>query len=119
MSKYLSTDAFLAGATARAIDHNIPGLGTVKVRGLETLELEQIDAGVGDGGNMRWAILAVATALVEPKITPGQAEHMIPGVVKELSEVIAQLSGLSGDAEKNDSPPGDGSSSATPTAEQT
>lgn len=102
MSKYLSTDDFLAGATARAIDHEIPGLGTVKVRGLETLELEQIDAAVGDGGNMRWALLAVSAALVEPKITPEQAEHMIPGVVKDISVVVARLSGLSGDAEKNE-----------------
>ncbi len=108
MSSYLSIDAFLAGATAQAVDHEIAGLGTVKVRGLETMELEQIDAQIGDGGNMRWALLAVATALVEPKITTEQAERMIPGVVKDLSEVIARLSGL-GNAEKNDSPPGAGS----------
>lgn len=109
MAIYLSVDAFLAGATAQAIDHDVPGLGTVRVRGLETLELEQIDAAVGDGGNMRWALLSVATALVEPKITPEQAERMIPGVVKDLSEVIARLSGLAKDAEKNEQTPGAGS----------
>lgn len=109
MTTYISVDEFLAGATAQAVDHEIAGLGTVKIRGLETMELELIDGAIGDGGNMRWALLAVAAALIEPKITPEQAEHMIPGVVKELSEVVARLSGLSNDAEKNARPLGDGS----------
>lgn len=96
---YLSTDDFLAGIVGGETDVELPGIGTVRVRSLTTLEAEQINA-QAKGNNMQISLLAIQTALVKPQLSAdnlSKLEQAKPGVVSLLTQRIMALSGMGDD----------------------
>lgn len=101
MSKYLSTDDFLAGILGEEVEYEIEGLGTVLIRSLQTVEVQRLRKQYEDEVDMMLG--AVMLGLVEPKLQPEhitQLQAAKPGVLNSLGNRIMQISGMVEDAEK-------------------
>ena len=98
---YLELDEFFTGITGGTADLDI-GIGIVKVRALEFVEVQAIRQEAGDD-ELQLSLLSIVTGLVEPKL---DHEHLSrlnkarPGVISAISRRILQLSGLTEDGEK-------------------
>ena len=98
---YLELDEFFTGITGGVSDLDI-GIGIVKVRALEFVEVQAIRQEAGDD-ELQLSLLSIVTGLVEPKL---DHEHLSrlnkarPGVISAISRRILQLSGLTEDGEK-------------------
>ena len=98
---YLELDEFFTGITGGVSDLDI-GIGIVKVRALEFVEVQSIRQEAGDD-ELQLSLLSIVTGLVEPKL---DHEHLSrlnkarPGVISAISRRILQLSGLTEDGEK-------------------
>ena len=114
MSKdtYISTEEFLAGILGETVDLQIAGFALpVKVRGLEFVDIQRIDR-LSKGDELQAALHMASVGLVEPKLTPEQLSHARPGVIRQITKAVRELSGMSDgeeDAEKKETLPGDGS----------
>lgn len=84
-------------------EHEIPGFGTVRFRGLsraEVLALRDLPGGVAASDRKM-----VAAALVDPALTEDEVkiwqENSLPGEIEALTVAIAELSGLGVGAPKS------------------
>ena len=101
-SNYLSIDDFFIGITGSAGDLELSGLGTVKVRSLEALEVQQIRAQAGDN-EMEMSFLSIVYGMVEPALSRDHLEQLHrakPGVIAAITRRIMELSGMVEDSEK-------------------
>lgn len=102
MTNYLSTDDFLIGIQGGETDVELDGLGTVRIRSLTTVEVQGMNTSA-KGDEMHLSILAILTAMVQPRLTQ---EHLTmletakPGIVAILARRVMELSGMGGDFEK-------------------
>lgn len=98
---YLSADDFLTGITGGTEDLTIPGVGTIKVRALDYLDLQRINREAG-GDEMQAGFLMAAVGIAEPKLSEQQLEQLQkarPGVIAQISKRVSELSGMSKSAE--------------------
>jgi hypothetical protein len=99
---YLSIDDFFSGITGSAEDLALPGLGTVRVRSLEAIEVQQIRAQAGDN-EMEMSFLSIIFGMVEPALSREHLEQLHrakPGIVATITRRIMELSGMVEDSEK-------------------
>lgn len=92
----LSADDFLSAVVGEAVEHTIPGVGTVRVRGLEFAEVSRLQRTHGDD-NDAMMLEAIGLVLEEPKLTEEQIErlrHAKAGFVTNLWAKIAALSAM-------------------------
>lgn len=92
----LSKEDFLSGITGRAVEFEIKDVGIVKVKGLSTNDVMEIQ-NHAKGDDTKATLLTIVYGLVEP--TFGLEEvtklgEMTPGILKKISERISELSGL-------------------------
>ena len=98
---YLELDEFFTGITGGTSDLDI-GIGIVKVRALEFVEVQSIRQEAGDD-ELQLSLLSIVTGLVEPKLDHAHLARLNkarPGVISAISRRILQLSGLTEDGEK-------------------
>lgn len=112
MSKsYLSKEAFLAGILGTAVDFDVEGLGTIKIRPLTTVESNTLGKeNRGDGIGMM--LVSVRTCLVEPALTDSDLEALgkgMPGIITTIGEKILEISGLTEKVEELEKKVGSGS----------
>lgn len=99
---YLNIDDFFTGITGGEDDLELPGLGSVRVRSLEALEVQQIRQQAGDN-DMEMSFLSIVAAMVEPKLDREHIEKLHrakPGVIALLTRRIMELSGMVDESEK-------------------
>ena len=102
MNGYLSADDFLTGIVGGEEDIELTGIGKVRIRSLEALEIQQIRAQAADD-EMQMSFLAVLQGLVEPELS---ADHLSaiqrakPGIIAILTRRIMEISGMGEDFEK-------------------
>ncbi len=99
MSKYLSKADFLAGITCKPVDFEVEGLGTIRVRGLSTLESDQIGK-AAKGENIGLMVRTAHAGLVEPKLDESDVDALwqgAPGIINKIAEKVMQLSGITED----------------------
>lgn len=94
---YLEIDDFFAGIMGTEEDLEIPGLPLpVRVRSLETVEVQQIRAASGDN-EMEMTVRSVICGMVQPKLTAEHIERLFkakPGAIQKIARRIMQLSGM-------------------------
>ncbi|MDG4762428.1 hypothetical protein [Micromonospora sp. WMMD710] len=83
-------------------DVELPGVGTVRVRGLTRAEVLEIGKGVNDGKSMEPYSLSLA--MVDPQLTEDEVRQWVRvatfGELEQLNHVINELSGIAGRADK-------------------
>ena len=83
-------------------DVELPGVGTVRVRGLTRAEVIEIGKGANDGRDMEPYSLSLA--MVDPKLTEDEVRQWIAvatfGELEQLNHRINELSGIAGRADK-------------------
>lgn len=107
---YLSEQDFINGTLLRPVDFDVPGLGWVQVRGLSSVEIDDLTTKYQDKPIIM-AVEAVVIGLVTPKLSEAgvQALHNgKPDIVEALSTRILELSGQ-GDKKALDPLAGNGS----------
>lgn len=108
---YLTPDDFLIGVLGQAVDFDVSGLGTVRVRGLTVGEVSEIRRVTRGDGTLLLAH-TISLGMVEPHMTVEQLLAAPAGMATKFEEIgvrIAELSGLSDDREQQDAFPGGGS----------
>ena len=87
-------------------DHEIQGVGTVRIRGLSRAELLELQA--LDGGALVTDRRMVSLALVDPALTEDEVkawqENSHAGEIEQLTLAIAELSGIGVGAPKSGVP---------------
>ena len=95
----LTAADFLAGILGEPELFTVPGLGTVKIRPVTSLEAEGVNArGGGDPHKMMRETVRVA--LVEPVLTDEQfqqLENARAGIIMRLAKRISMISGIDDD----------------------
>lgn len=103
MTEYLTADALIAIASPED-DLVLPGVGTVRLRGLSRAALFANGKGTEDSNVIETRNLI--SCLVEPKLTREQAEAFMKaapaGTAGLISNKIRELSGLAEGAAKSD-----------------
>ncbi|KXK61952.1 hypothetical protein AWW66_10960 [Micromonospora rosaria] len=83
-------------------DVELPGVGTVRVRGLTRGQIVEISKGMNEGRDMEPRSLS--WALVDPELTEDEARELIQvapfGEIEAISNTINRLSGIAGRADK-------------------
>lgn len=83
-------------------DVELPGVGTVRVRGLTRAEVKTIGEGVNDGKDME--AQALSWALVDPQLTVEEVQQLFEvagfAEIQLLNQTINELSGIAGLAQK-------------------
>lgn len=101
---YAKFDDLIADVADATEDVDLGGGRRVKVRGLTRYELLLNGKGTDDSSLIERRNLA--TCLIEPKLTLGQAEKWqrssTPDVIGKVTNAIRRLSGLAEDAAKSD-----------------
>lgn len=95
-NKYLSKADFLAGITLTPVDFEVPGVGLVRVRGLTTLELSELQRTYG-GDPIAMMLAGVKRCLVEPALDTSELDQLgqgKPGVIQAIGDCIMELSGI-------------------------
>jgi hypothetical protein len=105
VTEYASADDLIAGDLGDGEDVTLSSGRKVRVRGLSRFELIFNGKGTEDASVVERR--NVASALLEPKLTVPQVEawqrsSRAGGDIKQLSEVIRDLSGLGEGAQKSD-----------------
>ena len=98
---YLNADDFLDGIAGEAVDMEIPGLGTVKIRSLEYMDLQRINK-MARGDEMEAGFQIAIVGLVEPQLNTEQIERLKkskPGVIAQIAKRVSELSGIRDDIE--------------------
>ncbi len=101
----LSKRDFLDGIVGKAVDLEVEGLGTVKVKSLTVLQMKELQTQY-EGDEIGAAIGAVVKGMVEPSLDEDDVPTLynaIPGTVMQISKRIMELSGLAVE-ENEDSP---------------
>ncbi|MFG3709482.1 hypothetical protein [Micromonospora sp. NPDC047730] len=102
--------AALFRARCPEADVELPGVGTVRVRGLTRAEVIEIGKGANDGKDMEPYSLSLA--MVDPRLTEDEVREWTRvatfGELETLNHEINRLSGIAGRADKEayKSPPG-------------
>jgi hypothetical protein len=99
---YLSADDFLVGITGGTDDLSIPGVGTIKVRALDYIDVQRINK-ESAGDEMQAGFLMACSGIVEPKLSAdhlAQLQKARPGVIALISKRVSELSGMREDIEK-------------------
>ena len=102
MANYLSIDDFLLGIQGEECDVELAGLGVVRVRSLEAVEVQQIST-TAAGDNMQMSMLAILSAMVQPKLDAdalAALQKAKPGPIATLAQKIMAISGMGVDFEK-------------------
>jgi hypothetical protein len=92
----VSAKDFLAAISAEPVEHEMPGVGTVKVRALTAGEGQRLVA-VGQNDNDEMMFQAVRLGLVEPALTDDDLAALRQskaGPVMRLAAHIMRLSGM-------------------------
>lgn len=92
---YLSEADFTDGVLLRPVDFEVPGLGWVQVRGLSSIEIDDMTTKYKDKPILM-AVEAVVLGLVTPKLSPAGVEALRNGrsdAVEAMSMRILELSG--------------------------
>lgn len=83
-------------------DVELPGVGTVRVRGLTRGEIVTIAKGSNDGRDME--PLSLSWAFVDPQLTEDEARRLVEvapfGEIETLTKKVNELSGIAGRADK-------------------
>ncbi len=98
---YLNIDDFFTGILGSEEDLEIADVGTVRVRSLETVEVQQIRAAAGDD-EMDMTVRSVICAMVQPKLTADHIERLYkakPGAIQKIARRIMELSGMIDDGD--------------------
>ena len=112
---YLSEADWINGILLRPVDFEVPDLGWVQVRGLSSLELDDLRTNFRDKPILMM-LGAVEKCLVQPKLSPEGVKAMhngSPGPVEAISARILELSGQ-GKRDEQDPLVGDGLSTGQP-----
>lgn len=102
--KALSKQEFLNAIALRSQPLEIPGIGTVEVRGLSTLESDEIKK-TQNGDGIAIMLKTAQLGLIEPKFSADEIELLgqaSPGTIQIISEKIMRLSGIMEDQEGSD-----------------
>ncbi len=94
MATTISKNDFLAGITGKPVEFEIPDLGTVKVKALDYLDVQNL---VNECGNdqLKLGLLIAYRGLVEPKLdSPEQLHIAKPSVIRAISQRVQELSGM-------------------------
>jgi hypothetical protein len=113
---YLSEADWINGILLRPVDLELPGVGTVQVRGLSAIEVDDMQVNFKDRPVLMM-LEAVAKGMVTPKLSAAGIEAMHNGntmLVEIISRRILELSGR-GEAEQQDPLAGAGSPSPAAT----
>ncbi len=99
---YADKASLLAGGQFPEDDVDVPGVGIVRVRGLNRAELMQVQQVEGLAAAERKIIVF---GMVEPKMTEAEVGQwqkacLATGAIEAISTRIAQLSGMSKDSAK-------------------
>lgn len=100
MTKYLGNAEFLASLAKQEHDHEIPGVGVVRIRSLTTREVHDLRhryMSKGDDQVGMFQIESLLMAMVDPKLSKENLEAMLegrPGIIANISDRILELSGL-------------------------
>lgn len=83
-------------------DVELPGVGTVRVRGLTRAQIVEIAKKSNNGEDME--ARSLSWALVDPQLTEDEVRQWIAvapfGEIEQLSQRVNQLSGIAGRADK-------------------
>ncbi|MGA5306517.1 hypothetical protein [Micromonospora taraxaci] len=83
-------------------DVELPGVGTVRVRGLTRAQIIDIAKGTNDGKDME--PLSLSWAFVDPQLTEDEVRQWTQaatfGEVETINKVVNELSGIAGRADK-------------------
>lgn len=83
-------------------DVELPGVGTVRVRGLTRAQVLEISKGANDGKDMEPQ--ALSWAMVDPELTVDEVKRLFEvasfGEIQLLNETVNELSGIAGLAQK-------------------
>ncbi len=83
-------------------DVELPGVGTVRVRGLTRAEIVEISKAVNDGKDMEPRSLSLA--MVAPKLTEDEVRQLLAvapfAEIELLTTAVNELSGIAGRADK-------------------
>ena len=115
---YLSTADFLAGITLEPVDVEVPGLGTVQVRGLTAVEMATI-AERANGNNGELMVLAARYGLLRPALTDDDLPALRGAAAMRFLPIMQRIMQLSGQAAANDAPLAGGGSSPAATEPRT
>lgn len=102
MSNYLNLDEFLTGIIGGTEDFVIEGLGTIKIKALDYLDIKEITT-QSKNDDLEAGLLMVFKGIAEPKLSMENLEQLgkaKPGLIAAISKRVSQLSGMSEDSEK-------------------
>ena len=101
MAKYVNADDFLLGIVGGAADLEISGVGTIRVRAIDYMDLDRINR-EAQGNEIMAGFLMASAAIVEPQLTEEQLQLLQkarPGVIAAISKRVQELSGIREDME--------------------
>ena len=99
---YVSTNDFLTGILGEEKDLEIDGVGKVRIRGLDSLEVQRMNQET-EGDEIQLSFEAILRGLVHPELSRDDLEalsHGKPGIITFLAHEIIVISGLDEDFEK-------------------
>lgn len=98
---YVDKAALLAGGQLPEDDVDMPGVGTIRVRGLNRAEAMAVQAANGTAATERKIL---AFGMVEPELTEAEVgqwqKASLAGAIEVVSRKIAALSGMLDDSAK-------------------
>ena len=96
MSSYINKSDFLAALAGIPVDYELPGVGTIKVRGLTLLESNELQRKHNNDG-LAVMCEAITLCVVEPKLDAADVaviQRSQQRLVLELGHKIQVLSGM-------------------------
>lgn len=101
---YLSEADFINGVLLRPVDFDVPDLGLVEVRGMSSLELDDLQTKYKDKPVLMM-LGAVETCLVTPKLSRVGIEAMHAGNPAPIVAISTRILELSGQGKKDEQDP--------------
>lgn len=102
MNTYLNLDEFLTGIIGGTEDFIIEGLGTIKIKALDYLDIKEI-TNQSKNDELQAGLLIAFKGIAEPKLSMEHLDQLgkaKPGIIAAISKRVSQLSGMSEDSEK-------------------
>lgn len=94
MATIISKNDFLTGITGKPVELEVPDLGTVKVKALDYLDVQNLVAECGDD-QLKLGLMIAFKGLVDPKLdSPEQLQIAKPSVIRTISKRVQELSGM-------------------------
>lgn len=115
---YLTTADFLAGITLDPVDLDVPGLGTVQVRGLTAVEMATI-AERANGSNGELMVQAARYGLLRPALTDDDLPALRAAAAMRFLPIMQRIMELSGQVATDNGPLAGGGSSPAATEPRT